>query len=252
MKRWTKGEEEFLKICIETKWTHNEIANELNRTISSIEHKAFKLNIYSKKLWTEDEIEFLKIMIDQQWLYKDIANELDRSRDSIEQKCNRLNISNDFKNTLKTTEKYKEELKIKCPTMICLEEYKGKHISLNHKCLICGIVYKCYPSTKLQGHGCKYCMYNSTGGFPIHKEGILYLVYIPKFDLYKFGITSRTVQKRMRDNKLKISDYTLILQLNFVKGIDAVELEAYWKANLKGYLLNTGLLKTGNTETFRY
>lgn len=200
------------------------------------------------KRWTKDEEELLIDMVIARWVYKDIANELNRTVSSIEKKCVRLNISSN----LKTTEQYKKELKTKCPNISCLEDYKGREVKILHKCLKCNKEYKSVPASKLQGYSCKYCgLDNNGGGIPLNKKGITYLVYIPKFDLYKIGITSRNIKIRMTDNKLKDSEYEIILEHTFRKGIDAMNLEKVWKENLKEYLVNTGKLKSGNTETFR-
>lgn len=202
------------------------------------------------KTWTKDEEEFVKACCEMGWFYVDIANELDRSRLAIEHKAMRINTSNNKKTKLKTTEQYKKELKIKCPTIVCLEEYIRFDTQILHECLKCGSKYKSTPESKLKGNACKHCGCNNNGGdIPLDKEGIVYLVYIPKYDLYKIGITSKSTQERMRDNRL--SKYEIILEHKFDTGTPAINLEKQWKSNLKHYLVNTGLLNSGNTETFR-
>lgn len=203
------------------------------------------------KKWTKDEDELLTACCAMSWFYKDIANELGRGYSSVLHRAHRIKVSNNKAET-KTHKKYIEELKEKCATVLCLEEYKGAHTKILHKCLKCGSIYKSMPASKLQGYACMYCgTNNNSSGIPQDKEGITYLVYIPKYDLYKIGITSKTVKERMRDNNIRYSDYELILEHKFDKGIDAIKLEKKWKENLKDYLINTGLLRTGNTETFR-
>lgn len=203
------------------------------------------------KAWTNEEIHFLVVCCEQQWTFAEIANELERTTKSVSHKCNKLKLLNGLSNNInKTTDQYKKELKIKCPTMICLGEYKTNRIPILHKCLKCDKEYKCTPVYKLQGDGCKYCgTSTNTGNIPANKKGITYLVYIPKYDLYKIGVTSKTVKERMSDNRL--SEYDLILEHKFDLGKDAIILEKVWKENLKEYLVNTGLLQSGNTETFR-
>ena len=204
------------------------------------------------KRWTKDEEEFVRACCEIGWTQIEIANELDRTRMSINQKTYNMGISNGLKHKLNTTEQYIKELKIKCPTMICLETYKGVHIKILHKCLNCGKEYKCKPKNKLKGNTCIYCCHiNNGGGIPKDKQGITYLVYIIEYDLYKFGITSKTIKERMQDNGLSDSKYIIILERKFSKGISAMKLEKVWKENLKEYLVNTGLLYKGNTETFR-
>ena len=53
----------------------------------------------------------------------------------------------------------------------------------------------------------------------------------------------------MKDNK--ISKYELILERYFNLGSEAVKLEKLWLSNIHYLKVNTGLLRTGNTETFR-
>jgi hypothetical protein len=203
------------------------------------------------KKWTKDEEDLLKAFIENSWYHIDIANELDRTKLSIEHKTSRLKFVSKLTTAkLKTHKQYIKDLAIKCPTIICLGTYKRNYIPILHKCLLCNTEQLCTPHTKLSFQGCKYCGYsNNGGGIPLDKEGITYLVYIYKYDLYKLGITSKTIKERMRDNK--ISKYEIILEHKFSNGIDAMKLEKKWKKNLKEYLVNTGKLHSGNTETFR-
>ena len=202
-----------------------------------------------RKEWTKDEEELLKAFIDNGWLYQDIANELCRSIQSIKHKASRLP---EVTRNIKTTLQYIEKLKIKCPTMVCLGEYVNSTTKILHKCILCNIEYKSIPNSKLRGMACKYCGTNNNGGgVPTNKQGITYLVYIPKYDLYKIGVTSKLVKERMMYNNIKPRDYELIIEHIFDSGNTAMELEKNWKENLKEYLVNTGILKSGNTETFR-
>lgn len=202
------------------------------------------------KRWTKDEEEFVRVCCKGGWTHREIGNELDRSYRSIKQKAMHLKVSNDKFTKIKSHSQYVQELKEQCPTLRCLEEYKGTKIKIKHECLKCGSIYKSNPRDKLRGFACKYCGNdNNSGGIPLNKQGITYLVYIPKYDLYKIGITSKSTKERMSDNN--IYTYDLILEHTFVTGVDAISLESQWKDNLKAYLINTGLLSTGNTETFR-
>jgi len=204
-------------------------------------------------MWTTDEVQFLEVCCEQHWTFAEIANELERTTKSVSHKCNNLNMLNGHTlQVLKTHSEYVKELKLKCPTMIPLEDYIKANIAILHKCLKCGKEYSCVPKDKLQGYACIFCAYdNHSGSIPVNKPGITYLVYIQKYNLYKFGITSKTVKERMRDGKINIIDYDLIFERKFNTGTEAIELEKLWKENLKDYLVNTGKLKGGNTETFR-
>ena len=57
----------------------------------------------------------------------------------------------------KTTEQYKEELKIKNSNIICLEEYTNALTKILHKCLVCGNIWKAKPNIILSGYGCPTC-----------------------------------------------------------------------------------------------
>ncbi len=57
----------------------------------------------------------------------------------------------------RTTEQYIDELKIKNPNIIPLEEYKGVSIKISHKCLLHDIVWDAIPHNILRGSGCPVC-----------------------------------------------------------------------------------------------
>ena len=67
--------------------------------------------------------------------------------------------------------------------------------------------------------------------------------------LFKIGITSRTTVQRNNDQDQK---YEIILELHFDTGREAMIKEQEWLETTKHLQVNTGLLKSGNTETFRY
>jgi len=204
------------------------------------------------RTWTKDEEEFVVACCESGWTHREIATEMNKTLCSIHHKCVHLNISNGLLKVKLTNEDYTDKLKEMCPTMIALEKYNGAFTKILHKCLLCNKEYNVTPIGKLRGEKCKYCCNsNNSSGIPTNKPGITYLVYIHKYNLYKFGITSKTIKERMRDGKIKVLDYEIILERKFSKGIEAMNLEKQWKENLKEYLVNTGLLKSGNTETFK-
>lgn len=57
----------------------------------------------------------------------------------------------------KTHEEYVLNLKKVNPDIIALEEYKGSHVPILHKCLKHDIKWKTSPTNALQGHGCCEC-----------------------------------------------------------------------------------------------
>lgn len=64
------------------------------------------------------------------------------------------------KSKMKTTEQYKEELKMKNPTVVVLEEYKGANVNIEHMCLVCKYIWKPRPSSVLFGTKCPLCAGN--------------------------------------------------------------------------------------------
>ena len=61
------------------------------------------------------------------------------------------------RNTKKTTEEYKEELKTKNLNVEVLEEYNGANAKILHKYKDCGHEKLVSPSSILQGYGCLIC-----------------------------------------------------------------------------------------------
>ena len=199
-------------------------------------------------IWTKNEVQELKNLCNEGLTQKEISSKLNRSINSIKSKCKRERIFNNRKYVLKTNTQYIKELKDKCPNIISLEEYKGANTKILHKCLICGTEYKCIPNVKLQGW--EHCRSKSNKfGISPNDPGILYLVYFKELDLYKFGITGNTTKERMKSIGQK---YEIIFERYFSLGSDAMVLEALWSNNLNSFKVNTGILPTGNTETFKY
>ena len=97
----------------------------------------------------------------------------------------------------------------------------------------------------LLGRGCSKC---AKGGFKPTKPATTYLIHFPELDLYKVGITNRTVKERFCQEP---QPYEVILERHHTKGTDARKLETEWLSNLKPLLHNTNELTSGNTETFR-
>ena len=60
----------------------------------------------------------------------------------------------------KTNEEYIEECKQKGYDLP-VEEYKGSHTKINHKCKKCGNIYEQKPNDHLRGVGCPYCYGNN-------------------------------------------------------------------------------------------
>ena len=73
-------------------------------------------------------------------------------------------------------------------------------------------------------------------------------MYFKNLTIYKIGVTNN-IQKRLKTFGYKPE---VILILNFKTGKEAKELESIWLKNILPYKINTGLLRSGNTETFEF
>jgi hypothetical protein len=142
----------------------------------------------------------------------------------------------------KSNEAYVLQLKDKCDNIIRLENYINGLIPIKHKCLNCNAIYKIAPKIKLMSSGCKFCRIKN-------KPGILYLVYFESLNLFKIGITTTTVKERLRSIEYS---YTTILELNYNSISEAHNMEKQWLSNIEYLKVNTNLLKSGNTETFKF
>lgn len=88
-KVWTIEEENFIRENY-YKLEAKEIAEHLERTLSSVRHKINRMDIVGKK-WTDEEIEYLK----NNYLMKtnkELSKELNRSKTAIDIKINRLGL----------------------------------------------------------------------------------------------------------------------------------------------------------------
>jgi len=245
-KRWTEEDIEILKEEIALGTTHTDIAEILDKSTKAVQLKAHRLGI---KKWSEKDIKILKEQMELGSTQQKISILLNKSLKAIQNKAARLDLKSKNRKILKTNEQYDAELKIKNPDIIRIEDYKGRDIKILHKCIICNTEHLCSPDGKLQGK--KHCNYkdNQGNGIPSNKPGITYLVHFPNENLYKVGITSRTVKQRM--GGIGAKEYEIILERHFGKGLDAMALEKEWLENIKHLKVNTGLLNDGNTETFK-
>jgi hypothetical protein len=240
-KRWTEEDEDFLREYYPIEGA-KACAEVLDRTEGAIRHKAEKLNIkfIRKDLWSDEEVKVLIKHYSIEGL-KYCVNILGKSSSSVIHKANRLKLYTKCAgNIFKTTEKYKEELKN--TEFEVLEEYKGSHKKILHKHKICGYIWAAEPSNILQGYGCPNC---ANYGFQPNKPAQLYFIYFKELNLYKIGITNNFDRR-----KKEFGYISEIIQIkDFKLGSEAYILEQKILKELKPFLVNTGKLKSGNTET---
>ena len=254
-KLWSEDEDEFLKACIEAGWYHKEIALELDRTVGSIQGRTGNLNIKSNnfKAYTNKEVD---VILEDRNLVR-LENYINNST-KIKFKC--LKCSNIWKaqpsnifygkgcpscanNLILTNKEFDKKLINRSIKRI--DNYIDSHTKINFKCLACNNIWDSIPTNILSGRGCPNC---AIYGFKENKPAVTYCIYFKELDLYKVGITNNFIS-RMKQFGYKPE---IIFVREFELGKDAKELETQWLENIKDYKINTGELKSGNTETFKY
>jgi len=106
-------------------------------------------------------------------------------------------------------------------------------------------VFEQIASSHLEGCGCPKC---ADSGFKINKPAILY--YLKYKDLYKIGITNRSVGERYTVAELKY--VTLLKEVYFENGEDALKEETRIKRENKEFLYNkfNNLTKSISSEMY--
>ena len=245
--RWSEDEEELLKAFIEMGWDYQDICNELERNYRSICRKAFLLgiSIFDQKRWSKEDVILLKDLINQGLMYPEIAIQINRSKDSIKAKTESLGLSSNNKSNNKLTNKDLDK-RLEGKPIKRLEDYpKTCQDKIKCLCTICNNIWKISPSNLYKGRGCPNC---AVYGFKLNVPAVTYCIYFKEFDLYKIGISNN------HEIRFQNFGYTpeIIMLRQFDLGKDAEALEVQWLENIKDYKINTGKLKSGNTETFRY
>jgi len=143
-------------------------------------------------------------------------------------------------NIKKTTTEYVNQLP---SDIILLEPYINSGNKILHK-HSCGYEWKISPNNILSGNSCPKC---ADYGFKPDISAVTYCIYFKELDLYKVGISNK-YKERMKTFGYKPE---IIFMREFRLGSEAKELEIKWLQNIKDYKINTGLLMSGNTETFR-
>ncbi len=198
--------------------------------------------------WSEEEIEYLYSNYPLESA-QHCATYLNRSVQSVRAKASKLNIKR-LNNPceFKTTDKYDTQLLN--TTVQRLETYQGAQTPILHKCKICAREWKIRPTHVLSGKACVLCA--NSGGYDTAKPGTLYLVELDIGEgeaLYKLGITNLTVNDRLGFELRKFKG-NICWELYSLDGQKIKDLETQLKQKYKDNQYNTGLLKSGNTETY--
>lgn len=151
-------------------------------------------------------------------------------------------------NTLITHKQYEHKLFESEIDANPLEQYLGANIPILHEC-IDGHIWSVTPSALLnRKRGCPTC---STSGFNDGKPAILYLISFKHNDniFYKIGITNRSVQERYSEESWDTLKISIVWEIRYHIGRNAREEEKRLLSNYHMFKVNTGVLKSGNTET---
>lgn len=151
-------------------------------------------------------------------------------------------------NVFKTHKQYEYELFKKEIDANPIENYAGANTPILHEC-INNHIWSVSPSSLLnRNRGCPTC---STSGFNISKPAILYLISFEHNGVkyYKIGITNRTVYDRYSEESWEELKISVIWEVYFALGKDAKEKEKILLNKYSTFKVNTGALKSGNTET---
>ena len=193
-----------------------------------------------RKTWEEEEIEFLKEFYPTEGPAL-CAEVLDRTCSSIKRKTNRLGLKliDAYKDRRLSHEEYVSTVG---DDYEVLESYINNRTKILHKHKLCGYEWKAFPNNIKQNRSCPKCF----KGFNIEEPSSVYLAYFPILGLHKVGVTNNWERRKHEFGY----EAELILKLDYDKAYEALEKEKEWLSNLSDYMLNTGELKAGNTETF--
>lgn len=90
------------------------------------------------------------------------------------------------------------------------------------------------PRKHIIGQGCPICsglLKKFTKTFYANKKTILYVLYLPDFNVYKVGITSKSIAQRYKEEGN--INYIVVFEQHFFNGIDAWTLEKLILRDLK-------------------
>jgi hypothetical protein len=133
-------------------------------------------------------------------------------------------------------------------TLKALEPYKGTSHKIKHECLICSHVWKVEPHSTMRGHGCPKC---AKYGLSPNEPCYLYLVSFENDEIlyYKLGISKNSDLSYRYKGDWNRFAMKKLWDVYLPTGDIAKALEQSLLSMNSNFLLNTGLLKSGNTES---
>lgn len=150
----------------------------------------------------------------------------------------------------KTTEQYIRELySVHGDNYYLVGDYHGAKTKTTHICTGCSETWDGLPDNLLHGRGCPTC---SESGFDPNAPAICYYLRVssPVYgELYKIGITNKSVEKRFRNDDLE--KITTVKTWSFDVGGDARDKEREILAqHAEHRYTGEPVLTNGNTEMF--
>lgn len=130
-----------------------------------------------------------------------------------------------------------------------ITSYTNTSTHVDATCTVCNLSWKITPTNLKKGYGCPNCNI----GWAFHRENIttptkFYVLYLPKYRLYKVGITSRPLKIRYASEHL---EYIEVLSIEFKTGAEAFYIEKLMKQQNKlNKYQGPPVLKHGNTEVY--
>lgn len=115
-----------------------------------------------------------------------------------------------------------------------LEDYTNRDKKIKHKCLVCNHVWLATPRAIRMGSKCPQCSKPHYCDYAFYhgKPTTLYYVYIQEYDIYKIGLTTRTVDIRYRQETF---NFKVIFERFFEDGGEAYKEEQRLLEEFKDY-----------------
>lgn len=192
--------------------------------------------------WSEEELQFLRDSYKSKGLTYCCAM-LNRGVSSVKTKASKMGL-----NKRPRYKSFEDKLIALGIDVVPLEGYTNGDTLLLFRCPK-GHEFRQRPRSVIERLGkCPTC---STSGFNINKPAYLYLIEFPYNDesLYKLGVTNNTPEYRHASD-LKDLKGTVCWKILYESGKDAKDTETYLKNKYRYNQYNTGLLRSGNTETY--
>jgi len=127
-----------------------------------------------------------------------------------------------------------------------LTDYQGDKVDVKITCPIHG-VFTQRPGNHVQGKGCNDCANLKRFQKYYDRPTILYFVYFTESDLYKIGITSKTLEERFISEPV----FKILFTKQFPDGETAYNEEQYIIRKYSSYkYIGKPILNSGNSELF--